>query len=103
MLVAQRTREIGVRMAIGADRSRVAREVMGTGLRLAAVGVAVGLPATMALRRLTAPLLFGAVQPDAPWALLGACGILSAVVVVASLVPARRATEVDPMEAIRAD
>lgn len=102
-LVAQRTREIGVRMALGADRSRVAREVMGTGLRLAAVGVAVGLPATFALRRLTASLLFEAVQPDDPWALLGACAVLTAVVVAASLVPARRATQVDPMEALRAD
>ena len=102
-LVAQRTREIGVRMALGADRGRIAGEVMRAGLRLAAVGLVLGLIGAFALRRLTSALLFGAVRAEDPWPLLAGCLTLATVAVVASLVPARRATRVDPMEAIRAD
>lgn len=102
-LVAQRTREIGVRMALGADRGRIAGEVLRTGLRLATVGLVVGLLGTLAVRRLTTALLFGTVRSDDPWPLVAACLILGAVAAAASVVPARRATRVDPMEAIRAD
>jgi len=102
-LVAQRTREIGVRMALGARRSTVAGEVLRSGLAMAGAGLVVGLAGAWWLRRLTAALLFGAVRPDDPWALVGGCMILAGVVTLASLAPARRATRVDPMEAIRAD
>jgi hypothetical protein len=102
-LVAQRTREIGVRMALGADRGRIARDVVRTGLRLAGMGLALGLAGAVALRRLTTALLFGTVRADDPWPLLAAALLLTTVAVAASLVPARRATRVDPMEAIRAD
>ncbi|GMV06508.1 MAG: hypothetical protein AMXMBFR53_27840 [Gemmatimonadota bacterium] len=101
--VAQRTREIGVRMALGADRGRIAREVLRAGLRLSGAGLVLGLAVTLLLRRLTAALLFGTVHADDPWALVGGCTILAAVVTLASLGPARRATRVDPLEAIRAD
>jgi hypothetical protein len=99
-LVARRTREIGVRMALGAQRGRVAREVLATGARLAAAGVAIGLVAAVALRRFTAGLLYG-IAPQDPWPLVGAAVTLAAVTLLASLAPARRATRVDPAEAIR--
>lgn len=99
--VAQRTREIGVRMALGADRARIAGEVLRSGVRLAGVGLLAGVLGTLLVRSFTASLLFGTVRADDPWAVVGACTILAAVVVVATLVPARRATRVDPVEAIR--
>ncbi len=101
-LVTQRTREIGVRMALGADRSRVAREVLRAGLALAAIGVVIGLGGTFALRRFTASLLYGVEWGD-PWPVVTACVVLVAVAALASLGPARRATRVDPMEAIRSE
>lgn len=101
--VTQRTREIGVRMALGAPRGRVAREVLRASFALAGVGLAAGLIGVFALRRLTAPLLFQGVAPQDVWAPLGACTILAAVVAAASMGPARRATRVDPLEAIRTD
>ncbi|HKJ02937.1 MAG TPA: FtsX-like permease family protein, partial [Longimicrobiales bacterium] len=102
-LVAQRTREIGVRMALGADRGRIAGEVLRTGLGLAAVGLVLGLAGAVAARRLTTALLFGAVRAEDPWPLLAGCLTLAVVAAAASVIPARRATRVDPMEAIRAD
>jgi putative ABC transport system permease protein len=101
-LVSGRTREIGVRMALGADRNRVAAQVLRSALRLAAFGVALGLVGAVALRDLTEGLLFG-VEPGDPLPLIGACLALLAVTVAASLGPARRATRVDPVEAIRAE
>jgi len=101
-LVSQRTREIGVRMALGADRKRVAREVLGTGLRLAGLGAALGAVGSFALRGSTESLLYG-VDPGDPLPLAAACVALLAVAAVASAGPARRATRVDPMEAIRTD
>jgi putative ABC transport system permease protein len=100
--VTGRTREIGVRMALGAGRNRVAGEVLALGLRLAGVGVAVGLAGALVLRRFVASLLYG-VEPGDPWALAGACLVLLAVTALASLSPARRATRIDPMDAIRTD
>jgi len=99
-LVARRTREIGVRMALGAQRARVAAEVLATSTRLAAAGIVLGIGAAIALRRYTASLLYGIVPQD-PWPLAGAALILAAVTLLASLAPARRATRVDPAEAIR--
>ena len=101
--VAQRTREIGVRMALGADRGRIAGEVLRGGLRLAGVGLVVGVAGALAVRRLTAALLFGTVRADDPLPLVAACLTLAAVAALASVAPARRATRVDPMEAIRSD
>jgi predicted permease len=101
-LVARRTREIGVRMALGANRGRVAGEVMRFGLKLAAVGVVLGLVGAVALRRLTEGFLYG-IEPTDPLPLIGACLVLLAVAVLAAWIPAKHATRVDPMEAIRVE
>ncbi len=101
-LVAQRTREFGVRMALGADRHRVAGTVLRSGLWLAGAGVALGVLGALAGRRFAESLVFG-VEPGDPWVLAGAAVILLAVSTVASLVPARRATRVDPIEAMRVE
>jgi putative ABC transport system permease protein len=101
-LVARRTRDIGVRMALGADRGRVAGEVLRSGLALAVTGVGLGLIGALLLRRFTASLLYQVDASD-PWALIAAAGTLIAVAVAASFVPAIRATRVDPVEAIRTE
>jgi ABC-type antimicrobial peptide transport system permease subunit len=101
-LVARRTREIGVRMALGADRGRVASQVLRSALGLASVGLIVGLAGALALRRFTASLLFG-VSPGDPWPLAAAAAALIAVTMVAALAPARRASRIDPMDAIRTE
>lgn len=102
-LVAQRTREIGVRMALGADRGTVAREVLASGGRMAAVGLVLGTGAALALRRFTTAFLY---EPEAAGSLLpilGASAVLVAVALLACLAPARRATRVDPLVAMRAE
>jgi len=101
-LVARRTREIGVRMALGADRGRVAGEVIWFGLKLASVGVALGLVGAVALRRFTESLLYG-IEPTDPLPLVGASLVLLAVTLAATFAPARHATRVDPVEAIRTE
>jgi predicted permease len=101
-LVARRTREIGVRMALGADRGRVAGEVLRYTLRLVAAGVVMGLVGVLVLRRFTVSLLYSG-PPDDALPLLGAAIVLLIVAGLATLAPARRATQVDPMEAIRAE
>jgi predicted permease len=101
-LVSRRTREIGVRMALGADRGQVAARVLGSALRLAALGVVIGLAGAAALRGFTESLLFG-VDPGDPLPLLGASLVLLAVTAIAAAGPARRATRVDPLDALRAD
>jgi predicted permease len=101
-LVARRTRDIGVRMALGAPASRVAGEVLGGVARLTGAGVALGVAGALALRRFTEGLLYG-VAPQDPWALVGAVATLAAVMLLAALVPARRAMRVDPARAIRSD
>jgi predicted permease len=101
-LVARRTRDIGVRMALGAGRRRVARDVLFGGLALAATGAALGLLGAVILRRFTAALLYE-VEASDPWALVAASGTLLAVAAAASLVPALRAMRVDPVEAIRTE
>jgi putative ABC transport system permease protein len=97
--VAQRTREIGIRLALGASRDRVMREVVGRGVRLTIVAVAVGLVGAVGLGRLAAALLFG-VTPTDPAALAAAAVILTAVSVAACYIPARRAARVDPAVAL---
>jgi predicted permease len=99
-VVSQRTREIGVRIALGAESARVARMVLKQGLLLAAVGVTLGLVAAYGLTRLMTGLLFGVSAVDPlTYAVVAVC--LSAVALLASYVPARRAARVDPMEALR--
>ncbi|HSM06646.1 MAG TPA: FtsX-like permease family protein, partial [Longimicrobiales bacterium] len=101
-LVSQRTREIGIRMALGADAGRVAGSVLRSGGRLVAIGMVLGLAGSIALRGFTEGMLYG-VEPGDPLPLVGATVVLIAVAGLASLVPARRATRVDPLVAMRAD
>jgi putative ABC transport system permease protein len=98
--VARRTREIGLRMALGADRRAVATMVVGQSLRLAAAGATVGLAAAAGVGRLLSSLLFG-ISPLDPVAFGATAAALAAVVVLATLGPALRASNVDPLEALR--
>jgi predicted permease len=98
--VAQRTREVGVRMALGAEVGDVLRLVIGKGLRLAALGVAIGAGAAAVLSRVLSSLLYGVSAWD-PLAFATAAAVLLAVAFVASLVPSRRAARVDPTVALR--
>ena len=99
-LVAQRTKEIGVRMALGAEPSRVTRLVVLNGLKVAALGVAVGVVAAFFAARLASSLLHG-VSPHDPITLIGAPVMMLVVVALANYVPARRAARVDPLTALR--
>jgi len=99
-LVAQRTQEIGVRMAVGATRGAIVRMVLGAGMRLVVAGTVVGVAAALGLSRVLASLLFGVGPKDAV-ALSAAVLVLVAVAVLATLLPARSAARVDPMVALR--
>ena len=98
--VARRTRDMGIRMALGAERSDVLWLVLRQAMVLVAIGMAIGLPVTMALARLVSSLLFG-LQANDPVALALASLTLGVVAAVASYVPARRASRLDPMTALR--
>ena len=100
--VNQRTREIGIRMAVGASERRVLGMVLRQGLTLAAVGVAIGLVATLALSSVLGDLLNG-VNPRDPTAYASATAVLFTVTLLATYIPARRASQVDPQSALRAD
>jgi ABC-type antimicrobial peptide transport system permease subunit len=101
-LVAQRTQEIGVRMALGADRGDVLRMVMGKSLRLVVCGTVVGLIAALAVSRLLASLLFGVGSRDPVTYVLVAL-MLIVVALLATLFPAWSASRVDPMVALRCE
>ncbi|HZF30808.1 MAG TPA: ABC transporter permease [Gammaproteobacteria bacterium] len=98
--VARRTREIGIRMALGADRGRVLRSVLRQGMTLAAIGIAAGLAASAYLARFLASMLYGVDALDAP-TLAATAAVLAAATLVAAWVPARRATRVDPLAALK--
>ena len=98
--VSERTREIGVRMALGADRAAVLRLIVGGGVRLCAAGVVVGLVAALALTRILSGMLFGISATD-PLVLVGTAALMIGTGLLASLTPALRAARVDPQEALR--
>jgi putative ABC transport system permease protein len=100
--VEQRMHEIGIRMALGAERMAVLRLVVGQGARLAAVGIAVGVAGAFALSRVMAGLLYGISATD-PLTYAALAAVLAAVAVGACAVPARRAVRVDPAVALRAE
>jgi len=99
-MVTERRREIGIRMALGADRGSVLRMVLTQGMRLTLAGVLVGLSAAFALSRMIRSLLFG-VSPTDPATIAAVVGLISVVALVACYLPARGATWVDPMLVLR--
>jgi putative ABC transport system permease protein len=100
--VEQRVREIGVRVALGADKREIFRLIIGAGMRLALVGAAVGVPSALALTRLMGGMLSGVTSAD-PVTYIAVVGMLVISALLASYLPARRATRVDPIVALRAE
>jgi len=101
-LVSQRRQEIGIRMALGAQRSAVIRSVLARGLWLTAVGVGLGIAGALGVSRWIASLMFG-VSPTDPFTLALAMTVVTCVALLASYAPARRASRVDPLVALRSD
>ena len=100
--VQQRTQEMGIRMALGADRSRIRNLVVWQGMQLAIIGAVIGIAAAFALTRLIASFLFG-VKPYDPIVFVTVPVILSAVALFAVWLPATRASKLDPMESLRVE
>ena len=101
-LVSQRTQEIGIRMALGAERSSVLGLVFGRGLRLAAAGLVLGIIGALGVARWIGSLLFEVRARD-PWTIVAAAAVVAAIAVLASYLPARRAARVDPLIALRSE
>jgi putative ABC transport system permease protein len=100
--VSQRTREIGVRMALGAQTGNILRMVLAQGLKLSLVGIAIGFVAALALSRLIGAMLYG-VRASDPMTYGGVILLLIMVALAACFIPARRAAKTDPMIALRAE
>jgi len=100
--VAQRTREIGIRMSLGAGRSEIMRMVLSQGLKQALVGVLAGVVAAALLARLMVHMLF-AVEPTDPVTFVGVSAVLVATALAAIAIPARRATRIEPVVALRTE
>ncbi|MGC2090178.1 MAG: ABC transporter permease [Candidatus Acidiferrales bacterium] len=98
--VSRKTREIGIRMALGAEPSHVMRMVVVGGIRLAGIGAAIGIVGALSTARLARSVIFG-VTPNDPLTLIGAAVVLMLVAMLACYIPARRAMRVDPMVALR--
>jgi putative ABC transport system permease protein len=98
--IAERTQEIGIRMALGAQRPDILKLILGQGMKLVLAGIALGLSGALALMRLIESLLFG-VSPTDPLTFAGAAIFLCVVAALACWIPARRATAVDPLIALR--
>jgi putative ABC transport system permease protein len=99
-VVNERRQEIGVRMALGAEAARVRRMVVGQGVRVLAVGMALGLGAALLATRALSGMLYGISRFDA-WTFVGMSLALTVVGLLASYVPARRASQVDPVQSMR--
>jgi ABC-type antimicrobial peptide transport system permease subunit len=100
--VARRTQEIGIRTALGASAGQILRDVLAEGLKLAALGVAIGIAGAVALFRGFSALLYET-SPTDPIALIGAAAVLIAVALLACFLPARRASRIDPLVALRTE
>ena len=100
--VAQRTREVGVRIALGARRRDVLRLVLSSGLSLVGIGVGVGLVAALVFTRFLGSLVFG-VSPVDPLTFAAAAALLTVVALAAHWIPVRRALRIDPASALRAE
>jgi len=102
LIVGQRRREIGVRLALGATPDSVVRALLGEGARVVAVGVAIGLAGAFALTRVLSSMLYGVSATDGS-TFAGAAAFVSLVAVLATWIPARRASQVDPRTALAAE
>jgi predicted permease len=100
--VNRRSREIGIRMALGAERRDILRLVLGQGLTLAAIGAGIGLVASLAAMRLLSTMLYG-VRPTDPLTFAGSSALAILVALAASWIPARRAASIDPMQSLRTE
>jgi len=100
--VAERTREMGIRIAMGAAAGDIRRMIVGQGLTLAVAGLAIGTIAALGLTRLMAGLLFQVSAAD-PFSFAASALVFAAIAALASYLPARRATRVDPAEALRCE